>query len=246
MENNNSNSTKQVLLSVLAVAILVVAVVGVSFAFFTYSRQGTTENTISTGTLVFKYDEPEAGISLTDAVPMADTDAITELVGSGKAFDFTVTSTIKGTTVIGYEINATDATTAEASKKLDPKYVKVRLSSGTDGTTYGTQVLEPVHFTKLTDSTRTTGAKVLATDTVTGTTDGVNVTRYYRLQMWLAEQDADGKTTMMENDYCVQTSDSSRVTCPETMPEDGSITKVNGTNDKTFTIKVNVDAKDQG
>ena len=34
---------------------LVVAVVGVSFAFFNYSRQGTTNNVITTGSIVFNY-----------------------------------------------------------------------------------------------------------------------------------------------------------------------------------------------
>ena len=43
---NNNNSSKQILLSVLGVAILVVAVVGISFAAFSYSKTGTVENTI--------------------------------------------------------------------------------------------------------------------------------------------------------------------------------------------------------
>ena len=38
------NGSKKVLLSVLGVAILVVAVVGVSFAFFTYSKEGEKNN----------------------------------------------------------------------------------------------------------------------------------------------------------------------------------------------------------
>ena len=37
---NNNNSSKQILLSVLGVAILVVAVVGISFAAFSYSKTG--------------------------------------------------------------------------------------------------------------------------------------------------------------------------------------------------------------
>lgn len=244
MENNNSNSTKQVLLSVLAVAILVVAVVGVSFAFFTYSRQGTTENTISTGTLVFKYNEPEAGINLTDAVPMSDADAIDTLVGTDQVFDFTVSSEIKGSTVIAYEINATDITSekvaGDEAKKLDPKYVKVRLTKGTDSSAYNEVVQAPEHFTKLANSTSTTGAKVLGTGTVTGTDTGTNVTHYYRLQMWLAETDANGKETMMTNDYCVNAAGDT-VDCST----EGATTVI-GTNDKTFTIRVNVDAKDQG
>ena len=46
---SNSNSSKQILLSVIGVAILVVAVVGVSFAFFSYTKTGSQTNTIQTG-----------------------------------------------------------------------------------------------------------------------------------------------------------------------------------------------------
>ena len=88
------SSSKQVLLSVLAVAILVVAVVGVSFAFFTYSKQGETVNTITTGTLVFSYNEPANGILLEDAVPMSDSDAKTTLVSGRNVFDFYIRKTI--------------------------------------------------------------------------------------------------------------------------------------------------------
>ena len=48
----NNNSSKQVLLSVIGVAILVVAVVGVSFAFF-YFTDTSDVNTVSTGMITF-------------------------------------------------------------------------------------------------------------------------------------------------------------------------------------------------
>ena len=49
---DNSKQSKQVLLSVIGVAILVVAVVGVSFAFFNYTRTGPA-NSVETGKIWF-------------------------------------------------------------------------------------------------------------------------------------------------------------------------------------------------
>ena len=49
---DNSKQSKQILLSVIGVAILVVAVVGVSFAFFNYTRSGQ-ENRVQTGKIWF-------------------------------------------------------------------------------------------------------------------------------------------------------------------------------------------------
>ena len=65
---SNSNSSKQVLLSVIGVAILVVAVVGVSFAFFNYTRTGTA-NTIKTGTIAFS--TTQSTISVENVFPVA-------------------------------------------------------------------------------------------------------------------------------------------------------------------------------
>ena len=69
----NENSSKQVLLSVIGIAVLVVAVVGVSFAFFTYSKGGTKNNTLTTGSIFFDFTDGNA-INLTNQFPMADSE----------------------------------------------------------------------------------------------------------------------------------------------------------------------------
>ncbi len=99
---SNSNSSKQILLSVIGVAILVVAVVGVSFAFFNYTRTGAA-NTIRTGTITFNTTNSE--ISVTNVFPIAKSAVGTDTtnVGTGtvtitgntnynKGIDFTVTA----------------------------------------------------------------------------------------------------------------------------------------------------------
>lgn len=63
-----SNQSKKVLLSVIGVAILVVAVVGVSFAFFNYTRTGSA-NTVQTGHIYFTSSNSDFSVS--DLFPVA-------------------------------------------------------------------------------------------------------------------------------------------------------------------------------
>ena len=233
------SSSKQVLLSVLAVAILVVAVVGVSFAFFTYSKQGETVNTITTGTLVFSYNEPANGILLEDAVPMSDEDAKTTLTSGRNVFDFTVTSTINGNATINYEITAKESTNQSDIGTLESKYVKVSLDKVAGGSE--TSVKAATYYDDLTAGTIATGDKLLGTGSATNSS-GSPVTTTYRLRMWMAETDSDGAPVEMKDDQCFTTANAP-VSCDAEGEVDSSKT-VRGTNGKTFSIKINVNAKD--
>lgn len=97
MENNS----KQAVLSIVGIAILVIAVVGVSFAFFTYSRTGTTNNVITTGKIEFAYTELNQ-LSLTNQFPQSVED------GKGNdTFNFTVSGTIPTTAnAVNYTVTA--------------------------------------------------------------------------------------------------------------------------------------------
>ncbi len=233
------SSSKQVLLSVLAVAILVVAVVGVSFAFFTYSKQGETVNTITTGTLVFSYNEPNNGILLENAVPMSDEDAKTTLTSGRNVFDFTVTSTINGNATINYEITAKESTDQSDIGTLESKYVKVSLDKVAGGSE--TPVKAATYYDDLTAGTIATGDKLLGTGSATNSS-GSAVTTTYRLRMWMAETDSDGAPVEMKDDKCFTTANAP-VSCDAEGEVDSSKT-VRGTNGKTFSIKINVNAKD--
>ena len=176
---NNNNSSKQILLSVLGVAILVVAVVGISFAAFSFSQAGTKANTITTGTITMTYTERTNGISLTDALPITD-DAGKALKGDGKTFDFTVGATIAGDTTINYVISAVK----DAASDLPDTGVKVYLTS-TSGENE-TAVFEPKLVSQLdptvdgNDAGAPAGQYVLKTGTYKAT-----ATDNYRLRMWV-------------------------------------------------------------
>ena len=179
MENNNS---KEVLLSVLGVAILVVAVVGVSFAAFNFSQSGNVENNITTGTINMTYSEPENGINLVNALPMSDEQGML-LSGNNQYFDFTIDTTINGSgsTTINYAITA-----VKGESTVDDSAIKVYLTS-IDNTAYS-EILAP---TKISELSVTTGSEnyqapsgefILTTGTLTN-----SVSHSYRLRMWVAD-----------------------------------------------------------
>ncbi len=179
MENNNS---KEVLLSVLGVAILVVVVVGVSFAAFNFSQSGDVENNITTGTINMTYSEPENGINLVNALPMSDEQGML-LSGNNQYFDFTIDTTINGSgsTTINYAITA-----VKGDSTVDDSAIKVYLTSMDN--TADSEILAP---TKISELSITTGSEnyqapsgefILTTGTLTN-----SVSHSYRLRMWVAD-----------------------------------------------------------
>ncbi len=277
-ERNNNHQTSQVLLSVLAVAILVVAVVGVSFAFFTYSKQGTTTNTISTGTLVFSYNETGNGVNLTNAMPISDTDAtgtaLTNLSDDEKGeFEFTVASTLNGKLTIDYDIIVAETSDPANYETLDSKYVRLRLLKDETAAKSYSDFVKPTFFDSLEDAkgdqlisdSSLKAQKVLGSGTFTSTGESVSAaeaTHYYKFQMWFSdryylksglaedgykttENEGNGNLTQMTNDACVKSDQ-----VQEEVPAAGKCsvegnTFQKGTNGKTFTVKINVVAKDQ-
>ena len=180
MNENSSNSSKQILLSVLGVAILVVAVVGISFAAFSYSKTGDVSNTITTGTITMGYTEPTNGINLTDALPITDT-AGKALSGDNNTFDFTVTATIAGTTTINYAITAVKG---DGCTVADDG-IKVYLTDQNDA-----EVLAPTKVTALSKTASSNAAGAPADQYVlkTGTYKAAGTTtENYRLRMWVAD-----------------------------------------------------------
>lgn len=120
------NRRKQIIVTVLAVVSLIVITVGVSYSFFTYTREGTTENVIKSGSITFLYTEVSKvgrGIELSDAYPISDEEGKMQ-TGEGKVFDFKVTSTTSSSTSIPYEVTARK----KADSTLDEEAVKVYLT----------------------------------------------------------------------------------------------------------------------
>ena len=172
------NSSKKIVLSVLGIAILIVAVVGISYAVFATTLTGTKENTLTTGTISMTYTEDTNGISITNDMPTSDTDG-KALTGTNNVFDFTVSSTITGDATINYEITAIK----DQNSSISNNYIKLYLEKETSNSYK--EVMKPTYFTPITAKTTDgspTGSMVLASGTLSK-----NVTENYRLRMWLAD-----------------------------------------------------------
>lgn len=181
--NEKSSNSKQILLSVLGVAILVVAVVGVSFAAFSYTETGQYENKITTGAISMSYSNPANGIDITDAQPVSDATG-KAYDGENEYFDFSVSATISGTATINWVITAT---TTEATTLKD-NYVKVYLTDKGSANDQDDQILAPTLVSNLTktEADNDAGAPedqyILHSGTYSATT-----TDNYRLRMWIAD-----------------------------------------------------------
>jgi len=181
MEENNS---RKVFLSVLGVAILLVAVVGISFAAFTLSETSNTANTINTGTITMSYTEPENGINLTDALPVADATAMA-WTGAGQVFSFTVATTASGTVTVPYEISV-----QKTSGTLADDAVKVYLTRGALGSetaVYGPRLMSELLVSQNKSTLRTTvEAYKIHTETVNFVNGAAtNATVNYNLRLWV-------------------------------------------------------------
>ena len=174
---------KQLLLSIGLVLILVLMIVGISYASFKFVGIGTKPNTITTGAITMEYEESTNTISMTGALPTTDATGKVRLT-KGEYFDFTIKSNIQGNANINWEIAAEDITAASA-KKMDGKNIKLYLTK-LDSTGAETQVMAPKVYNASTSANTKTGRPSGVMSLATGTM-GTSETTNYRLRMYVDE-----------------------------------------------------------
>ena len=216
MKGKNKKRNIKILLAVLVIIGIIMIMLGVTYAVFTYTKLGTTSNVITTGTLKFSYTENTwvgRGISLSNALPVTDKKG-KSYTESGQVFDFTITGTNTSSKAIPYEITAR----LNKNSTLDKNVVKVYL---TDITSDEKEVLEPTIYGDLLQTSIDVGEnteKTLYQTTVDSNTS--NYEKKYRLRIWIDEN-----------------TDFSGI-------EQGDGSMVYPYNNKTFTVTVNVYSQD--
>ncbi len=173
---------KQLLLSIGLVLILVLMIVGISYAAFKFTGLGNKPNTITTGAITMEYEESTNTISMTGALPTTDATGKVRLT-AGEYFDFTIKSNIQGNANINWEIAAEDITPSSA-KKMAGKNIKLYLTKLTGGKEE--EVMAPKVYRASTSANTKTGRPSGVMSLATGTMSTSETTNY-RLRMYVDE-----------------------------------------------------------
>ena len=162
--------------------VLLITVIGISYAAFNYVGTGQKLNTITTGAISMNYIESSNVISMNNALPTTDATG-KERLNTGEYFDFTVKSSIKGNTDINYEIAAKE----ESGNTFSGKNIKFYLTKvNSDGTEV--EVMPPKTYSEDTTSNVYTGRPADMMSLFVGNLANQGDTEIkYRLRLWIDE-----------------------------------------------------------
>lgn len=151
MENKKKKKTG-LLLSILGVVSLVLITAGVTYAFFSYAKEGKTVNRITTGTIEFTYNEidnNDNGISISNALPMTDAEGMvlggdtqdhTTLASNRNVFLFTITSKTPANANIPYIVTARKQAGSDLGEGQIKLYLTASQNDGTNNTVVSSAV----------------------------------------------------------------------------------------------------------
>ncbi len=177
----NNKKTKDIIM-IVTILVLLIAIVGISYAAFNYAGTGERLNTITTGMVTMEYIESTNTITMTDALPTTISTGKTRLK-AGEYFDFTVKSSIAGNTDINYEIAAKE----ESGNTFSGNNIRYYLTT-VDSNGKETEVMAPRTYYEETTGNGYTGRPADMMSLYTGNlaTQG-NTEIKYRLRLWVDE-----------------------------------------------------------
>lgn len=231
MEKEKDN--KKVFATVIALLLLLVAVVGVSFAMYSFSAAGTKENVIQTGSVSITFNNVSS-INLTNEYPVTDAKGVTLENG---VMEFDVRGELNGSMKVDYDLTITEITPGAT---LTAEYVKFNLTQKL-GDAAATYVLGS-ETTGVALSGYSNGTTPIATASYESTSALTRVDHYV-LRAWVSDTyDLPNQTV---SGKCVGTD--GNVIADQTTSETctGKWVQSNQTNSETITFKVKVDANQE-
>ena len=232
---NKSKDKKAKLLTAAGVLLLVVAIVGVSFAVFTANLTGVKENKLTTGYVTMTCTE--TNFTLENTSVLTDEQGIA--LENNEA-TCTLAATMAGTMNIGYDVALYDVTNSAA---LSENNIKIQASKVDNSTT-----------SYLAGSSATTGVLISSIKTQAGQYD-TSITGYkidsatvnqtktieYKVKAWVANQEGNSVTTTNTDGYCSDETITTQSACEQAGEIWGYDQKV-GQAGGTFSFKLKVGA----
>ena len=171
--------TKKEIVIIGLILLMVIALIGVSYAAFRFTGEGTKVNSITTGSITMTYEETDNTISLTGALPTTDKTGKVRM-NPGEYFDFTVSSNISGDVNINYEISAKEV----GDGTIDGSNIKLYLTRLTgDGEE---ELMTPETYNEETSTNNFTGRPSGEMSLYTSNMSS-SESNNYRLRMWVDE-----------------------------------------------------------
>ena len=184
-----SSLSRQILLSILGIAILIIAVLGISYAVFVTTLTGTKENEITTGTISMSFVENNDGISMYNAMPLSNVEGM-KLNGARETYDFVVNSIISGATTVNYEVVAEKI--VDDYTILPNSDIRLYLEKYENGKYVPTEITStPKSFEEIGAITElgspAEGMLLYEGEFVNDSTEKKNFSDSFRLRMWVAD-----------------------------------------------------------
>ena len=171
---------KENIIIIAILVIMLIAIIGVSYAAFNFSQQGNVPNKITTGSITMTYEESDNTITLGNALPTTDKTGTTRLK-EGEYFDFTVSSEITGDVNINYEISAKEV----GDGTIDGSNIKLYLTKLNGDSEE--QLMIPEVYNEESTSNKFTGRPAGEMSLYTSSMNS-SESNNYRLRMYVTEE----------------------------------------------------------
>lgn len=180
--------SKQILLSIISIAVLIIAFVGVSYATFVTVFEDSQINGISTGTISLKLKNENGALSMENAMPVSDADGM--MLDDNNVYDFEVQSMLSAQTTLNYEIYVEKIKTDKPT--LSNSDVRFYLEKYEDNAYKSTLITQnPQPFIPLENNSflgSKKGSMILYSGTLFNmTSHDKEIKDSFRLRMWVAQ-----------------------------------------------------------
>ncbi len=180
--------SKQILLSIISIAVLIIAFVGVSYATFVTVFEDSQINGISTGTISLKLKNENGALSMENAMPVSDADGM--MLDDNNVYDFEVQSMLSAQTTLNYEIYVEKIKTDKPT--LSNSDVRFYLEKYEDNAYKSTLITQnPQPFIPLENNSflgSKKGSMILYSGTLSNmTSHDKEIKDSFRLRMWVAQ-----------------------------------------------------------